>query len=115
MKRNITLKKYVIWLVGFFALLLWAGPSLAERQVVVGPGGVSPERVVISKGEEVAWANATGGLIHIEFETQPGGHLFQLAKGEAFRVRFDQPGEHKYFVHIAAAKPHLLSGVVVVK
>lgn len=108
-------KKCLIAMVGVLALLILAGPSLAEQQVVVGPGGVSPERAVIAKGEEVRWANATGGLIHIEFKTQPGGHLFQVAKDEAFRVRFDQPGEHKYFVHISGAKPALRRGVVVVK
>ena len=115
MEKNLRLKRCAIPMVGLFALLLWAGPSLAEHKVVVGPGGVRPERVVIAKGEEVAWANGTGGLIHIEFETKPGGHLFQLAKDEAVRVRFEQPGEHKYSVHISAAKPHLLRGVVVVK
>lgn len=108
-------KKCLIAMVGLFALLIWAGPSPAEQAVTVGPGGVSPERVVIAKGEEVRWANATGGLIHIEFQTKPGGHLFQLAKDEAVRVRFEQPGEHKYSVHISGAKPALRRGVVVVK
>ncbi|MFN3476034.1 MAG: hypothetical protein ACK4Z6_00555 [Candidatus Methylomirabilales bacterium] len=109
------IKTLVIGMVGLFALLLWAGPSLAGSRVTVKMGALSPEKVTIAKGEEVIWVNATGSLIHIEFATQPGGHLFQVPKNEAFRVRFEEPGEHKYVVHVHGGKPGILSGAVVVK
>lgn len=110
------IKRVLVGMLILFTLLLWAGPSLAESRVTVKVGAVSPEKVTIAKGEEVTWANATGGLVHIEFETHPGGHLFQVPKDEAFRVRFGQPGEHRYFVHISGTKPpSILRGAVVVK
>lgn len=120
------IKTLVIGTLSLFAVLLWAGPSLAESKVVVKALSVSPEQVVIAKGEEVIWVNTTGWVIHLEFETQPGGHLFDVAKDEAFRVRFEEPGEHKYFVHTSvpggpggprAGKkdPSALRGAVVVK
>lgn len=110
------IKMLAIGMVGLFAFLLWAGPSLAESRVTVKVGAVSLEKVTIAKGDEVTWVNGTGGLVHIEFETQPGGHLFQVPKDEAVRVRFEQPGEHKYFVHISGTRPpSILRGAVVVK
>lgn len=109
-------KRLAIGALVLLALVTWVGLSFAENRVLVGVGAVRPEKVTIAKGEEVTWDNATGGVIHIEFATQPGGHLFQVPKDAAFRVRFEQPGEHRYFVHISGTKPpSILRGAVVVK
>ncbi|MFN3476032.1 MAG: hypothetical protein ACK4Z6_00545 [Candidatus Methylomirabilales bacterium] len=109
-------KTLAIGALVLLALVAWVSLSFAEGRVLVEVAALRPEKVTIAKGEEVIWANATGGLIHIEFATQLGGHLFQVPKDRDLRVKFEQPGEHRYVVHIGLGgigAPELQGAVVV--
>jgi hypothetical protein len=102
--------------IALFVLALTLPAFAAEKRVLIN-GGLDPQKVEIAQGEEVIWVNTSGKAVHLEFATQPAGHLFQIPQGAEARVRFQHSGEHKYVVHRdpASEGPWELPGSVVVR
>jgi len=102
--------------IALLVLALMLPAFAAEKRVLIN-GGLDPQKVEIAQGEEVIWVNTSGKVVHIEFATQPAGHLFQIPKGAEARVRFQHSGEHKYLVHRdpVGEGPWEFAGSVVVK
>jgi plastocyanin len=102
--------------IALFVLALTLPAFAAEKRVLIN-GGLDPQKVEIGQGEEVIWVNTSGKAVHLEFATQPAGHLFQIPQGAEARVRFQHSGEHKYVVHRdpASEGPWELPGSVVVR
>lgn len=102
--------------IALLILALTLPAFAAEKRVLIN-GGLDPQKVEIAQGEEVIWVNTSGRAVHIEFATQPTGHLFQIPKGGEARVRFQHSGEHKYIVHRDPASEGTweLAGSVAVK
>jgi hypothetical protein len=87
-------------LIALFVLALTLPAFAAEKRVLISQGDIAPQKIEIAQGEEVIWVNTPGKAVHMEFATQPAGHLFQIPNGVEARVRFQHAGEHKYVIHL---------------
>jgi plastocyanin len=103
--------------IALLVLALTLSAATAEKRVFITGGTLDPQKIEIVRGEEVIWVNTSGYPVHLEFATQPAGHLFQIPQGVEARVRFQHAGEHKYVIHVGSAQggPWEFPGSVVVK
>jgi plastocyanin len=103
--------------IALLVLALTLPAFAAEKRVLISQGDLAPQKIEIALGEEVIWVNTAGKAVHLEFATQPTGHLFQIPSGGEARVRFQHAGEHKYVIHLDPSRQMTweLAGSVVVK
>ena len=90
--------------MALLGLILSAGvtPSFAATVVEVDERSLSPEMLVIDRGEEVIWSFA--GAFHLEFVSSPAKgspSLRAIERGDV-AAKFDEPGEYRYTVHVSA-------------
>ncbi|HEX9867685.1 MAG TPA: hypothetical protein VGC99_03650, partial [Candidatus Tectomicrobia bacterium] len=86
--------------IALLVLALALSAFAAEKRVLISQGDIDPQKIEIAQGDEVIWVNTAGKAVHLEFATQPAGHLFQIPRGAEARVRFQHAGEHKYVIHL---------------
>jgi len=100
------LKKLALFLL---ALVLLTAPAFAA-EVTIQRGGVSPDPLTISPGEEVTFTDISGLRGHVQF--QPG--VLVSLKDGTLTVRFDKSGKYAYEIHHGGIG-HFIKGSVVVK
>lgn len=102
--------------------LAWAGPALAAT-VKITDSNIEPATVTVSRGEEVAWVDATTDKhahVAMDFRRKPGVRV-SLSKASGMpTATFEKPGTYDYTAHVmAGAESHeitfALRGKVVVK
>jgi plastocyanin len=116
------LKKGAIlgWL-GALIFLASAGPSLAAT-VKVTDSNLQPATVTVSRGEEVAWVDATTDQhahVGLDFRRAAGVRISTGKAGSLLTATFEKPGTYAYTAHVMEGDSHEvrfgLRGKVVVK
>ena len=102
------LKKLMLFLL---ALVLLTAPAFAA-EVTIQRGGVSPDPLTISPGEEVTFTDISGLRGHVQVQLQPG--VFVFLQDATLKVKFDKLGKYPYEIHHGGLS-HFIKGSVIVK